>query len=66
MEIPHRCPVCNGQGLVQNGFYRAIGVDSYTSSDATPEQCKSCQGTGIVWNCEYEVHDDNPTPGTAG
>jgi len=46
MKTPHRCPVCNGQGLVPNGFYLAIGVDSYPTTSATPEQCRTCHGSG--------------------
>jgi len=49
MKIPHKCPVCNGQGLVPNGYYSVIGVASYSTTNATPEQCRSCNGTGIVW-----------------
>jgi len=55
MKTPYRCPVCNGQGLVQNGFYMAIGVDSYNSTNAMPETCRSCNGTGVVWD-EIESH----------
>ena len=45
---PHRCPVCNGKGLVPNGFYLQTSGHSSTSS-ITPEPCRSCGGTGIVW-----------------
>jgi len=44
----YTCPVCNGRGLVPNGFYTAIGVQYYSSSSTTPEKCKSCNGTGVV------------------
>lgn len=46
--LPHRCPVCNGNGLVPNGFYMQTSGDWSTSS-ITPETCRSCSGTGIVW-----------------
>ena len=46
--IPFICPVCNGNGLVPNGFYNQVGGEWSTTS-VTPEQCRSCQGTGIVW-----------------
>lgn len=46
---PHRCPVCEGKGLVPNGFYLAVGVTEYTTSSMTPETCRSCDGKGIVW-----------------
>ena len=45
---PHRCPVCNGNGLVPNGFY--IQTSGHWSiSSITPEACRCCNGTGIVW-----------------
>lgn len=46
---PYRCPVCEGKGKVPNGFYTAIGVESWATSDITPDTCRSCNGTGVVW-----------------
>ncbi len=47
-KIPHRCPVCRGNGLVPNGFYvQTLGC--WTINSITPETCRSCNGTGIVW-----------------
>jgi len=43
-----KCPVCDGKGLVPNGYYSAIGVDSWTSASTTPEECKSCDGKGYI------------------
>ena len=44
---PHRCPVCEGNGIVPNGFYnQAIG--QWTTSIA-PDVCRGCNRTGIVW-----------------
>ena len=45
---PHRCPVCNGNGSVPNGFYAQTSGHWSTTSTA-PETCRSCGGTGIVW-----------------
>lgn len=45
---PHRCPVCNGNGLVPNGFYMQTS-GHWSTSSITPETCRSCSGTGIVW-----------------
>lgn len=43
----HVCPVCNGNGLVPNGFYNQTSGNWY-STDITPDTCKSCNGTGII------------------
>lgn len=45
---PHRCPVCNGNGLVPNGFYTQTS-GHWSTTSITPETCRSCNGTGIVW-----------------
>jgi len=46
--VPHRCPVCNGNGLVPNGFY-AQTSGNWSTASTVPESCRSCYGTGIVW-----------------
>jgi len=45
---PYCCPVCGGNGLVPNGFYRQVG-GKWMSTSLEPEKCRSCNGTGIVW-----------------
>ena len=47
--IPYRCPVCNGNGNVPNGFYNQVS-GHWSVTDITPEKCRSCNGTGIVWH----------------
>ncbi|HEY4760795.1 MAG TPA: hypothetical protein VIH42_09470 [Thermoguttaceae bacterium] len=44
---PQVCPVCNGTGLVQPGFYTGGPI----SSTASKEMCRSCD-KGIVWELE--------------
>lgn len=44
-----RCPVCDGRGIVPNGFYRAVGVNEWVSGSTTPETCRSCGGCGVVF-----------------
>lgn len=56
MSQPFRCPVCNGNGLVPNGFYSKTG-ETWVSYSTQPETCRSCNGTGVVWG-----HDPQPTP----
>lgn len=45
---PFCCPVCRGNGLVQEGFYRQVS-GHWDSSSIKFENCRSCNGTGIVW-----------------
>ena len=47
-EPPHRCPVCNGKGIVPNGFYDTT-KNVWTSSSIEPITCRSCNGTGVLW-----------------
>ena len=50
MQVPHRCPVCNGKGVVGAGFYstgQCVGVTS-----TADETCQSCGGDGILWSTE--------------
>lgn len=46
----YKCPVCQGTGLVPNGFYSNPGMPTYSSTSTSPETCKSCNGTGIVYD----------------
>lgn len=47
-----RCPVCNGKGIVQNGFYSS--VTGYTISTTTAfETCRSCYGKGYIIIPDY-------------
>jgi hypothetical protein len=54
------CPVCDGKGLVSNGFYTDIPMDipldiqrminiKLPSSTNNPEKCRSCDGRGYIW-----------------
>ena len=48
------CPVCNGKGIVPNGFYNTTNP-TYTSTSTAPEPCRTCCGSGmvIVQNQDY-------------
>ncbi len=50
MSIPHRCPVCEGRGVVRSGFYNTNPY--YASSSISDEKCRTCFGTGILWEFE--------------
>ena len=40
------CPVCTGNGIVDEGFYRRTS-DTWTSCGGS-EKCRSCNGRGYV------------------
>lgn len=43
----HCCPVCNGSGMVPNGFYNSTsGI--FITSTTTPITCRSCWGKGYI------------------
>ena len=42
-----RCPVCGGNGLVDNGFYNRT-TDEWATTSAEFETCRSCGGKGYV------------------
>lgn len=43
---PFRCPICEGRGTVEAGFYNpGLGTTS-----TTREVCHSCGGAGIIWH----------------
>lgn len=48
MSIPHKCPVCDGQGIVSRPPYLAGDVETWEDSQ-TSYPCRACNGTGIVW-----------------
>ena len=51
---PHRCPVCNGKGIVPNGFYNSTG-ETWATTDASPEICRACNGSGVIWGQQYNL-----------
>lgn len=46
---PHKCPVCNGTGLVSIPPWVAGDQQFYTSTSAGPWPCKSCNGVGVIY-----------------
>jgi predicted methyltransferase len=54
-SVAHKCPVCDGRGVVPKGFYDCHGrtIDD-TSSVPKTEACRACGGRGIVWEWHYE------------
>ena len=53
----HKCPVCNGRGLVPYGFYQSQS-GKWTAGGIGDELCKSCHGSGVVWHEDKtEIYD---------
>lgn len=49
---PFKCPVCDGSGIVRQGFYFVPpngGSGEFCSSSTGPEKCRACNGSGIIW-----------------
>jgi len=42
------CPVCEGRGIVPQGFYSYPLGQEFATSSNIPEQCKSCTGEGKI------------------
>ncbi len=49
MKIPFKCPVCDGQGLVNKPPYIAGDQPTWTDSSNSPYTCKACGGGGVLW-----------------
>jgi len=58
----HKCPVCDGTGLVSRPPGLAGDVPTWSGNSTNPYQCRACGGTGIIgmttegtnhnWPCE--------------
>lgn len=48
-SIPHKCPVCDGAGLVSRPPGVAGDVQTWSSMDAA-HTCLPCNGQGIIWS----------------
>jgi hypothetical protein len=44
---PHYSPICNGKGIVPNGFY-LYPQQEYVTTSTAPEVCRSCGGKGYI------------------
>lgn len=51
MNIPHRCPVCEGRGEVGKRLAQVNSV--IVSTKPLRFRCHSCHGTGIVWDTTF-------------
>ena len=48
-ERPHKCPCCDGTGLVSRPPGVAGDVVSWPSSGTATYSCRACSGTGVLW-----------------
>ena len=48
-QIPHRCPVCFGAGVVSRPPGVPADQESFMSSSVGPWQCQVCKGEGVLW-----------------
>ena len=49
---PHKCPVCDGTGLVARPPGVAGDWPEWASSSCGPYPCRACAGTGVIWGPE--------------
>ncbi len=50
-KVPYKCPICEGRGIVPNGFYSIpVQQGTFTSNSTSPETCKGCGGTGVIYS----------------
>ena len=58
-KIPHKCPVCQGKGIVILGFYNLLPTqtDTKTFTVMSFENCRSCTN-GIIWGEIVEEKDE--------
>jgi len=46
---PHKCPVCDGTGLVSRPPHIPGDQVIYVTSDLRTYECPPCKGEGILW-----------------
>lgn len=54
MAIPHKCPICDGQGKVSKPSHIAGDVHIWIDTQAT-HTCHGCGGSGIVWGADDPI-----------
>ena len=66
--IPHKCPVCDGTGLVSKPPWVAGDQSTWVTTELGPYPCKSCGGTGIIWTFDAPVcpEPEEKKPGEGG
>ena len=54
MNIPHKCPVCDGAKKVSERLY-SIGGANIRYDKIGVVDCRSCDGKGVIWREERET-----------
>ena len=49
MNTPHKCPVCEGTGLVSRPPGVAGDQMTWDDNGTSPYNCGPCKGTGVLW-----------------
>lgn len=62
MATPHRCPVCQGRGLMPYSFYHPATPGTSSANMTFDETCHSCGGVGILWSPDDEPPAPQPAP----
>lgn len=57
---PHRCPVCDGAGVVSRPPHVPGDVATWAASDITTYECPACGGACVLWGVAMT------TPGASG
>lgn len=50
--IPHKCPVCDGQGIVSKPPWVAGDQVTWVSGGVTTYPCPACAGAKVLWTKE--------------
>jgi DnaJ-class molecular chaperone len=56
MIVQQKCPICEGRGNVEGGFYNSIPNCPTMALEAL-EMCRNCKGSGVVHVKQEEVKD---------
>jgi len=46
---PHKCPVCDGTGLVSRPPWVAGDQLEWSDTSTSPHPCRACGGSGVLW-----------------
>lgn len=49
-RIPHKCPVCDGSGLVSRPPGVAADQPVFSGTSCGPWPCNACGGSGVLWS----------------